>query len=165
MAAPLDDISLQEELTAYLDGELDAAQRRQVEERISSDARYRTELARLERAWDLLDRLPTAEVDAAFTRTTLEMVAVAAEKDLDDERAEAPRRRRKRALVIMCCLALASLGGVVAGRSLWPDPNAQLLRDLPVIENFELYNQAGDVEFLRQLDKAGLFAEEGEHAP
>jgi hypothetical protein len=40
-----------------------------------------------------------------------------------------------------------------------------LLRDLPVIENFELYNQADDVEFLRQLDKTGLFAEEGEHAP
>ena len=46
---PTDDVELQEELTAYLDGELDPPQRRQVEERISSDARYRTELARLER--------------------------------------------------------------------------------------------------------------------
>ena len=162
---PIDDIELQEELTAYLDGELDPPQRRQVEERISSDARYRTELARLERAWDLLDRLPTAEVDAAFTRTTLEMVAVAAENDLVDERAGAPRRRRNRMAVILCSLAAASLAGVVAGRTLWPDPNLPLLRDLPVIENFELYHQADDVEFLRQLDRAGLFAEEGEHGP
>ena len=57
------------------------------------------------------------------------------------------------------------LAGVVAGRTLWPDPNVPLLRDLPVIENFDLYHQADDVEFLRQLDRAGLFAEEGEHGP
>ena len=40
--------------------------------------------------------------------------------------------------------------------------NDQLVRDLPVIENIETYEYADSVEFLKQLDKSGLFASEGD---
>ena len=43
-------------------------------------------------------------------------------------------------------------------------PNRQLVRDLPVIENVDLYRHADSVDFLRELDKQGFFAEEGEDA-
>jgi hypothetical protein len=43
-------------------------------------------------------------------------------------------------------------------------PQEQLLRDLPVIENIELYRNADSVQFIRQLDESGLFDEEGEDA-
>ena len=44
-------------------------------------------------------------------------------------------------------------------------PNEKLLRDLPVIEDMELYRQAGDVDFLRKLHDEGLFPEESSDAP
>jgi hypothetical protein len=40
-----------------------------------------------------------------------------------------------------------------------------LLRDLPVIENIDLFYQVEDVDFLRKLDREHLFEEpEGENA-
>ena len=68
-----------ERLTAYLDGELDAADASEVERRLSAEPTWAAELQRLQRAWDLLDRLPRAEVGANFTHTTVEMIAVEAE--------------------------------------------------------------------------------------
>lgn len=44
--------------------------------------------------------------------------------------------------------------------SLLPDPDAQLVRDLPVIENLDQYLVADDIEFLRDLQRDGLFAME-----
>jgi hypothetical protein len=46
-----------------------------------------------------------------------------------------------------------------------PDPNERLLRDLPVIESQEVLKEAGDIEFLKKLDKEGLFPEESGDAP
>ena len=74
---------IDDELTAYLDGELDAASVRRVEERLARDTAYRGQLQKLERTWDLLDRLPRADVGEKFTKSTLEMVAVAAAKEAD----------------------------------------------------------------------------------
>ena len=72
---------VQEELTAYLDGELDPAGSRRVEERLKNDPAYREELQRLEQAWNMLDELDRVVVGEAFTRTTMEIVAVAAADD------------------------------------------------------------------------------------
>ena len=37
-----------------------------------------------------------------------------------------------------------------------------MLRDLPVLENYDEYRQVGDIEFLRLLRDEGLFAEDEE---
>jgi hypothetical protein len=153
-----------EELSAYLDGELTPSERSRIEQRLGQDAAYREELQRLERAWDLLDRLPRADVGEAFTRTTIEMVAVAASEDLATALAAEPKRRRRQWLVAAGFLVAASAGGLVIGRTLWPDPNRKLLEDLPVIENFEQYHQADSVDFLRKLQTEKLFPEETDHA-
>ncbi len=47
---------------------------------------------------------------------------------------------------------------------LMPDPNRQLLEDLPVLENLDEYRQIDDIEFLRMLRDAGLFREAGRDA-
>ncbi len=155
---------LHDELTAYLDGELDAASVRRVEERLARDAAYQAELQQLERAWDLLDRLPRALVSEAFTKTTIEMVAVAASEDAQTVRQVWPRRHRQQLLGTLGAVA-AGLTGFAIGHFLWPNPNEQLLKDLPVIEHFDLYYQADNIDFLRLLDSEGLFAEaENDHA-
>ena len=154
-----------DELSAYLDGELDAASRRRVEERLGRDAGYQAQLQKLERTWDLLDRLPRAEVGEDFTKTTIEMVALSASQEAETVVDQMPRRRRQQKILGSLAMAAALLVGFFLGRGLWPDPNEPLLKDLPVLKSLDLYYQADDIEFLRELDKANLFAEsEGEHA-
>jgi len=89
----------EEQLVAYLDGELDDESSRSLEQRLATDSGLRSQLGRLERTWDMLDQLGRAEVGEAFTRTTIEMVALAAEQEQQQEEAERPVRRRRRLFV------------------------------------------------------------------
>ena len=51
--------SLDEELVAYLDGQLDPESARQVEQRLASEETARRRLQQLAQSWDMLDQLPT----------------------------------------------------------------------------------------------------------
>ncbi|MCU0982448.1 MAG: hypothetical protein MUF25_25095 [Pirellulaceae bacterium] len=150
-----------DELVAYLDGELDTESNRQIERRLSQDAVYRQQLRELQQSWDLLDHLPRADVDEAFTESTIAMVALRAS---DEERQTETQTVRKRRLLLASstvCAALAFLAAFAATRW-WSDgPNRQLLQDLPLIENIDEYRYAESIEFLRMLEREGLFAEGG----
>ncbi|NLX54451.1 MAG: hypothetical protein GXY58_05000 [Planctomycetaceae bacterium] len=153
-----------EQLVAYLDGELDAETSQQVERRLAENVEYRRELQQLQRAWDMLDELPRAEVSESFTQTTVEMIALSVAEEL----ATVPRRNRLRAWSVWCAAGigplLAALVGYLAVSSYLDRPNAALQRDLPVIENMDLYEVADSIDFLRQLEATGLFAEESDDA-
>jgi anti-sigma factor RsiW len=154
------DDAIQEELTAYLDGELAAAARGRVEEKLARDPDYRAELQRMQRSWDLLEKLPRATADDSFTRSTIEMVAIAAAEEVKTQALAIPRRRRRRAIVGTLAIVVAAVLGFAIGVKAWPNKNRQLLRDLPVIENFERYRQADSIDFLRKLEASKLFDEE-----
>ncbi len=156
---------LDEELVAYLDGELDGEAARRMEHRLASEEAVRRRLQQLAQSWDLLDQLPRTTVDDAFTRSTVEMVALAAEEEIGEQGGAEPRRRRLRWLLTIVAAIGACWIGFVVVAHLRPDPNEQLLRDLPVIENQEVLKEAGDIDFLRKLDKEGLFPEETGDAP
>jgi hypothetical protein len=147
---------LDEQLVAYLDGELGPDDSRRIEELLASETTLRRRLQEMERTWELLDDLDTAPAAERFAQSTLEMVAIAAQKDVEEDAAVAPRRRRRLLLAIGGSLLAAALAGFLAAWLLL-DPNRPLLRDLPVIENLELYRPVGDIEFLRLLRGAGLF--------
>ncbi len=149
--------ALDEQLVAYLDGELDAEGGRRIEALLATDPEVRRRLQSLERTWDLLDQLDTAPVGEPFTHTTLEMVAVAARDEVEHDRAVAPRRRRRRRLAIGGGLLAAAAAGFLTVACLARDPNRQLLKDLPVLVNFDEYRQVENVELLRLLRKEGLF--------
>ena len=143
-AAPLD-----EEFVAYLDGELDAESCRRIEALLASDPAVRRRLQSLERTWDLLDELDAAPLGEPFTQTTLEMVAVAARQEVEQSRAEAPRRRRRWLLAVGAGLLAAAAAGFLAVAL--HDPDRQLLQDLPLLENLDEYRQIGSIEFLHRL--------------
>jgi hypothetical protein len=154
--------SFDEQLVAYLDGELDAENRRRVEEILTSDVQVRRRLQQMERTWNLLDHLDAVPPGSQFTQTTLEMVAVEANQDVQQNLAEVPRRRRRWRLLAGLTLVVALAAGFFTVVRLAPDPNRQLLEDLPVLENLDEYRQVDDVEFLRLLRDAGLFVGHGE---
>ena len=149
-----------DELVAYLDGELDAQATAEVERRLSDDAEYRQRLRQYQQAWDMLDHLPYAEADEQFARTTVEMVALRTTDDVERDRA-ATNLRRGLSIAgwVGACLAAAVVGYSLLNNHL-SAPDRALLGDLPVIENVDLYVHVESVEFLRTLDREGLFVEE-----
>ncbi|MCC7083412.1 MAG: hypothetical protein IT427_00215 [Pirellulales bacterium] len=157
---PINSDQLDEQLTAYLDGELPPAEARQVEDMLADDQRARRRLNQLASSWDLLDRLPRAAVDENFTRSTVEMVALSTEEDIAQAVAAEPSRRQMRWLAAAVIALLAAGVGFTAVSVAMPKNNDALLRDLPVVANFELYHSVGSVELLRQLDVANVFPTE-----
>jgi hypothetical protein len=151
--APLD-----EELVAYLDGELDAEGARRIEALLALDPDVRRRLQSFERTWDLLDELEAAPVGEPFTHTTLEMVALAARQDVEQDRADAPRRRRRWLFLAGVCLLAAALSGFVAVAL--HDPDRELLQNLPLLENLDEYRQIGSIEFLHKLRDEKLFSKD-----
>jgi anti-sigma factor RsiW len=159
---PPDDAAAHDEqlLVAYLDGELDEAASSDIEQRLASDEPYRRRLQQLDRAWNLLDELPRATVDEQFTRSTIEMVAVAAEAEAAAHHVDRRRRTWERRSLLAALLSAALLGGYLATARLLPDPHQQMLRDLPVIERMDQYQAVEGIEALERFEKEGLFAED-----
>ncbi len=151
---------IDQEIVAYLDGELDPAASARVERRMAEDPRYSARLNQLQKAWDLLDTLGPTEADDSFTHSTVAMVAL---KTQDEAAADKSRSGRKRSLLWAGLTALAAIAAVTAyvlvDRRLNQD-NRELVRDLPVIERVDEYRNVESVEFLQQLQKEGLFAAE-----
>jgi len=154
-----------DELVAYLDGELDVESARRIDERLATDAKVRATLQRLEQAWNMLDHLDRPSLTAHFAESTMEMVAVAARKEAEQTLMEIPRRRRRGRAILAGGLLAAGLAGFLTVGFLLPDPNEQLLRDLPMLLNLDQYcrfdKEAGesyveDVEFLQMLKTAKL---------
>lgn len=154
------DLYDQEELVAYLDGELEADAVRRVEDRLTTDSKYRGLLQKLERSWELLDELPRSTADEGFTQTTLEMVAVSAAKDVQVQ-SDSNKMSRSRQKFAVLLLGVIVGGGGYWGFSYWLDrENRQLLQDLPVIERVDMYRTVEDVEFLLMLNEQDLFSGE-----
>lgn len=162
----IDREQLQEELTAYLDGELDPESSRRIEEQVARDPRVRQVFAELDGTWRLLDVLDAAVVDDRFTRTTLEMAAQAAEEELrDDQRQPHGLRRWYRWVAAIGGLLAAAGAGLLAAALFRPDPDRELLENLPIVENLDYYTAVDDVEFLRKLLEADLFTREDLSTP
>jgi hypothetical protein len=149
--------ALADQLVAYLDGELDAEASRRIEELLATEPKIREQLHRLERSWELLDRLPRAEVEPSFTQTTVEMIALAEVEEQQKLQADLPKRRFGAAVAWMSAVMATALVGFWLVRFVWPSPNEPLLQNLAVIENLDLYEQARDLDFLKKLSTLGLF--------
>lgn len=136
-----------EHLVAYLDGELEPSSREALERQLASDERLRQRLAQFEQSWNLLDSIPTAPVGDQFAQTTVSLAA----SQLSHQ-ARGPARWRTWACAVI-------VGFLVLGIPLHL-VRQQRLRDLPVIQNLELYRVAESVEFLQMLEDEGLFLED-----
>ena len=154
--------TLEAELVAYLDGELDAEASRRIEDLLASEPKVQRWLAELDGTWRLLDSLDTSSVDDRFTRTTMEMAVQVAAEEVQQVKAETPRRQRRALWGVLGGLAVAAGVAFVAAALARPDPDRELLENLPVIENLDQYVQADDIDFLRLLHEQGLFASESE---
>jgi anti-sigma factor RsiW len=152
----------EEDLVAYLDGELPAEDVRRVEERLSSDEGYRFQLLQLQRAWDMLDDLPRSEAGEHFSQSTVSMIALRTSGEFANARA---RTFTWRWGLTAAAVLFMGAAGYATTYAIFNAPNRELLADLPVIERLDAYQSAESIEFLRLLAQEGLFDEEGNDGP
>ena len=163
-----------ERLTAYLDGELVHAQRKEVDRLVGRDPALARELESLRRAWAALDALKAPEPGEGFAQRVV-------------ARAERAGRRRYRRVMAWGASAAVVAAGVLAAAVLWrglgqsvppPSPRTPTLiaeQDRPFVEGLaqveSLYHElardrqgrvdvAKELAFLKALDEAGIFAED-----
>ena len=151
---------IDEELVAYLDGELESTQRIAVERRLADNDAYRERLRQLQQSWEALDLLPRTVAGDAFTSTTVALVVaqeeVAATQALKQIQV---RRNFFWVWVALGSLAAAAVGFLMVYRSMTAEDSA-LIRDLPVIERVDRLHNTPSIEFLQQLRDQQLFAPE-----
>jgi hypothetical protein len=92
------------------------------------------------------------------------MVAVAAEQEVARQRRERPWRLGAQIALGLAAVAAAALGGFFSTAWSYRSNQRQLLRDLPLLQNLERYEQIGQREFLELLDRMGVFASEDKAA-
>ena len=151
-------------LVAYLDGELEAEKCHDVETKLARDDKFRRRLNELEKAWDMLDELPKTVADEKFVRSTVEMVAIEAKDEAETARERSVWPRRVSLLSIVAMVMFAAFLGYRAVEEYAGQKDDALARDLPVIENLDLYRRLDDVDFLRQIHDEGLFEEDTKDA-
>lgn len=165
MSTPQDDNTIpvddaEQQLVAYLDGELTDDERIVVEARLADDYDYRQRLQRLERAWDMLDTLPKLEASESFVHTTVEMISVAASQELETIQSRDQSRTWRIAFIALAASLAAAIGGFAWVNHAASSENEKLLTELPLIENMDRYQKVDEVKFLEQLRKEGLFVSE-----
>ena len=149
--------NIDEEIVAYLDGELDAETEARVVRQLGEDAAYRARLAQLQQAWDLLDNLRGCEADDEFVQSTVAMVAVQAEAEAKTMRQRIVQRRSLAGLAIAGVTLASLLVGYAFFQYRLSEPNRKLVKDLPVIERMDELRNIENIDFLKQLERENLF--------
>jgi anti-sigma-K factor RskA len=163
---PPDDPDPDDDLIAYLDGELDDDAAEAVESQLANDPAARARADEHKKAFDLLDYLPKSEPSPTFTNRTITRLMPTAAVSGSQPTPTVPPFRRKVGPEVLAWAVLAVLAVSVAfvGSQVWrhavPPTGELLLSDLPVIESLPLYAGVDDLAFLRELDKFDPFGSE-----
>lgn len=178
-----------EDLIAYLDGELDDATAREVETRLTGDASARARAETYKKTFDLLDYLPRTEPSPDFaTRTMTRIQPVLTEagearnsttaypvvnpSTFSGSRIDLPRSSFRFSFILILGSLAALVSGYVAHaglRNVLGDPTREseqlTLADLRIIERLPMYFGVDDLDMLRRLDDPVLFAVEAVAPP
>jgi len=147
----LEDVSPDiEELTAYLDGELDQVSLERVEARLGSDPAYLNQMQAIQQTWDLLDWVPGVEPHKSFTRTTMELAFGYEVKQRKG--AASSWTWVLRAVVLVAIPVVLFAGSYTLTRNKLKQPDQILLENLSVIDHHPYYTIArNDNQFVDGL--------------
>lgn len=155
-----------ENLTAYLDGELDEAATQEIEQVLAVSDVARHEVDMLARSWDMLNVLPTHKASEEFTRKTMTNLR-AAEQPGSGAIGDMIYRNARRGAVLTLWVGILAACGYASFMTTnrWvPNEAEQLLQVYPIAEDLDKYMHVGSIEFLKELHVKHTFAEHDEHA-
>ncbi len=149
------------DFVAYLDGELDEQAVERIESVLAQNDIARKDVELLAQTYDLLDVLPRFEASQDFAEQTMATIRISELKP--DLRETEGYRRLKQGLPLLASMtalvALIAASYLLGNRWIVTDANL-LLRDLPVIEQLDVYSEVHSVEFLQRLANDGKLIDE-----
>ena len=152
-----------DELIAFLDGELDGPEAEAMEERIANDPTIRLRAEEYKKTYGMLDFLPNREPSSTFTTQTMTRIQW---PTTTIEQPIAKTTSRRSALWVFALFGMLSLAlgvGVHAGwRTIVMTPTSSdpSLDDLRIIEQLPISMGVDNLDFLLSLEAAGLFQSE-----
>ena len=148
------------DLAAYLDGELDEAYSQEIERLLARSPVARNDVECLIRTWEMLDLLPREKTTEDFTERTMSAISIDEYREPMTEKAWYQRTRQGviAAGWIAGLAAAAVLGFSVTSRWIPNEPD-QLVQELSLIENMDVYTEVDNIDFILDLERSGLFHE------
>lgn len=145
-------------LVAYLDGELEEGETRQIDSVLSRSEVARHEVEALARTWELLDLLPQPNATENFTQRTLTTLKAAEQRtNLTEEPWFAYVRKGAVGMVwVSVLVASAVLGYAVTTKGV-PNLQDDLIRDISLYRNLDLYLAADNLDFVTELERTADF--------
>lgn len=147
--APVDEVD--EQLVAYLDGELPPEEVKLLEQQLGSSESLRARLRELQNGWDLLDELPHASSSNQLLETTIRMAAVDGGPAKVASRATPTRRQITRIVLLIAITAACYLIGLSAVRLRGYLDYRKQLRDLPLAMHLDAFLRSSDLEMMEAL--------------
>ena len=156
---------IDEQLSAYLDGELSGVEKHKLEEQICNDPAIKHRFESLQKNWSLLDQLSTKEVNPDFAASTVEMVAIRSSGNPEVDCNKFSWEACPRWLLISGAAVIAVAIGYFTTIALIDDRNGFLLEHLVLLENLPEYQLVDDITFIKQIGKIEYFSSRAEVAP
>jgi anti-sigma factor RsiW len=154
-----------ENLVAYLDGELEDAESQEIDRILARSDVARHEVEALSRAWDMLDLLPNSTASADFTNRTMATLKLEESPySVTDKPWFIMARRGAVAAVWLAAMAVCGGVGYLATSVWYPNPHREMLEELPLIRQLDVYGEVESIEFLEQLNREGVFEGGGDNA-
>jgi len=148
--APIDEVD--EQLVAYLDGELQPDERSELEQRLGHDSNLRARLRTLQNGWDLLDDLPMATPSAILLESTIRMAAMTASKGEPSATSRPLKRVFESKVFWLTLLSMLALGIGAGGARVRETIRFRAeLAELPLAIHTDAYLHASDLSLMRTL--------------
>jgi anti-sigma factor RsiW len=152
-------------LSAYLDGELEENAVQEIEQILAISPVARHEVDMLSRTWDMLNALPVHKASEEFTQKTVTTMR-AGERPAPPLASRALKQNARRGAVLTLwagILAVCGYVGYSATHQWVPNESDQLLDDYEIISNLDKLQEVGNIEFLQVLKAKNTLAEHDEH--
>lgn len=151
--SPIDE--LDEQLVAYLDGELATLERDVLESRLGRDPELRNRLRTLQNGWDMLDELPMATPSPILLESTIRMAAIEASQGIAAKPTTGgivSNHWLKSKFFWAALMTVAFFGvGMAAARVRERQQFRSQLAQLPVAMHVDAYLNATDLPLMRTL--------------
>jgi hypothetical protein len=154
-----DSLEKEELYSSYLDGELTEEEAREFEAKLATSPEERANFQAMKKTWEMLDYLPKPDVTMAFTAKTMKKMQALSSPTV----AIKEYSYGDRGLLIAAGLLVLFAGGFGLGSLSFNDTSrvdAELVNNLRLYENKNLYEQIENIEFLKKLDAPDLFGQE-----
>ncbi|MBQ4203151.1 MAG: hypothetical protein II655_05580 [Thermoguttaceae bacterium] len=152
---PVDPI--EEEISAYLDGELTPEERGAFEAKIANQPELKARVEEVRLAWDALEALEADDPDLELTEKTVDRLNSETQTELKTLEAQETRKRRLFRTVGLAGAAAAFAIGYLLFSVLFPSVEKRRERDYRVVERLPLLVAIDDINYLYALEEANLF--------